>query len=1027
MPCSSTLYLLVATLGLGIGGCDRDVPLAVEPQAQVPPQAQVTALPGCATVEFQVSGSDRVTATFPDLSRCPSGLVLVPGDPAAFDRPGGGRLRLSVHVVNRSAEAITLPVRLLLHPDSAVVLFPPGLARNGKKGVTPQNAMGTIPAGEPHAGAWFWNVGTGVELTAGAKTHAVEVVFVVESGVQRMRLGFGAEAAVLDTGRPPIPPAVFFFPAETAYAAVSPADTMAIYYRRVVGIRFDDSTSGSTVREVLTRYQATIIAGSPNVGAYIVRVPDPGPTYQALEALVLRLSVEPGVDFAFGITFRGAASPQARYPTDGPGARRGAWLQSPLGTAVRAWQTVRAPLAWGCETGAYGSDLVRVGVVDFFFDPQHDDLRGNFAGMVTPGQLGLPPDARLQNPGFRTHGTMVAGILTAEGDNSLGIAGIVWASRLHLFALSDGVSVAPDPAWFLAETILPSAKAAGVRVLVSSVFVGSAEPAQAALVEKGLRDYLDAGTGNLFVQAVGNSTVQMSVQQLLNARKGDLALLQAAARLVTTTHSDRILLVAGADDQGQLWNDQTTGLGSNVIKGATAIAAPASRIRSIAVRGLFPGDVYDTSGTSLAAPFVGGVAGLLWAMEPSLTPGEVKRYIRDGAREPRVNPQSGLPEPPKKIGGTTEEIYQLDAYGTLALLSRERSGVDLLGVPICAYPVSARVASPEGVLLARAPGDTGLIPVPGLLALASVAQGGRQLAVVVQNASLNVETRVIDHRGNLLAILPPDVLERHFLERDTADLVRGDVVLPDGSVFPKLRLWRHGGTDTTIQVFQNLPPDLQQVFMTFVAASPAGDAAATGWSGVTGAGVVMRWDVVPLGAGTPTRVRDASQPQFVPGQNYTNVASVLLSRAAWSHDGRRVVFPLLRQDLDWFGDFEWITVDGSTEILTFVGGQSTQGTVDHWAVLEPRFSPDDVVLHTRDQRFDTGACRFTRRSGLNASQELTSSAVDCGSFFTPPEIFPNVRQRPPPVPAAADTAGVALSSGPSREPLWRRAGCVQAH
>ena len=62
----------------------------------------------------------------------------------------------------------------------------------------------------------------------------------------------------------------------------SPGDTAVVYYRTVIGVLFDDSTSGVTVRRVLQKYRATIIGGLRNPPAYIVRVPDPGPTYEAV-------------------------------------------------------------------------------------------------------------------------------------------------------------------------------------------------------------------------------------------------------------------------------------------------------------------------------------------------------------------------------------------------------------------------------------------------------------------------------------------------------------------------------------------------------------------------------------------------------------------------------------------------------------------------------------------------------------------------------------------------------------------------
>jgi len=435
------LYLLVAVLGLGTGSCDREVPLGAAPRAQVPQQAQVTALPGCAAVAFEVSGSDRVTATFPDPARCPSGLVLVLGDAATFGRPGGGRLTLSVRVLNRGTEAIALPVRLLLPPDSAVVLFPPGLARNGKKGATPQNATGTIAAGEPHAGAWFWNVGTGTQLAAGATTDAVALVFVVESGVQRVRLGFEAEA------RPSGPPGADWprltntLPdLDTSRVVQLEGDTFLLY-RTDIQLVFKVGVSDSAKAAFLGRHSMTVL-GVTESGHFFVRMPDPGPDLKGYYGAMDRLNAEPEVYVAASLWRTPLPQrDELRVPDDGQGQTRTDWIAKSSSTwAMRA---IRAPLAWGCETGDYGGAPVPVGI----FEWKHQQLHPEFT-RSTP-QLREPTDAELAKmfPHVipqdtvrmrEAHAAATTGLLTAQGDNSSGIAGVNWHTRLFLYAGHSG-------------------------------------------------------------------------------------------------------------------------------------------------------------------------------------------------------------------------------------------------------------------------------------------------------------------------------------------------------------------------------------------------------------------------------------------------------------------------------------------------------------------------------------------------------------------------------------------------------------
>ncbi|MGH9893262.1 MAG: hypothetical protein ACREA0_14985 [bacterium] len=74
--------------------------------------------------------------------------------------------------------------------------------------------------------------------------------------------------------------------------------TEVLYYRNIVGIIFDDTTSGATIRALLGRYGGTVIGGVPPVAEYIVQIPDPGPTLTAVDSIVTQLNVESGVALA---------------------------------------------------------------------------------------------------------------------------------------------------------------------------------------------------------------------------------------------------------------------------------------------------------------------------------------------------------------------------------------------------------------------------------------------------------------------------------------------------------------------------------------------------------------------------------------------------------------------------------------------------------------------------------------------------------------------------------------------------------
>lgn len=114
-----------------------------------------------------------------------------------------------------------------------------------------------------------------------------------------------ATALQEDTTRPAMP-GELNLPQDSTFTVRRPDDNRSLYYRNIVGIVFDDTTAGATIRAVISRYEGKIIGGSPHTGsfgAYIVQVPDPGSSFDAFDALLNRIGREPGVDFAYGLTY----------------------------------------------------------------------------------------------------------------------------------------------------------------------------------------------------------------------------------------------------------------------------------------------------------------------------------------------------------------------------------------------------------------------------------------------------------------------------------------------------------------------------------------------------------------------------------------------------------------------------------------------------------------------------------------------------------------------------------------------------
>jgi hypothetical protein len=98
-------------------------------------------------------------------------------------------------------------------------------------------------------------------------------------------------------------------PSDSAFTVEGPVypRTELLYYRNIVGLAFHDTTSGHTIRNVLERYGASIIGGVPGPAGpstYIVQIPDPGPTFGAVDSVVARLEAEAGVVRASMVHYR---------------------------------------------------------------------------------------------------------------------------------------------------------------------------------------------------------------------------------------------------------------------------------------------------------------------------------------------------------------------------------------------------------------------------------------------------------------------------------------------------------------------------------------------------------------------------------------------------------------------------------------------------------------------------------------------------------------------------------------------------
>jgi thermitase len=271
---------------------------------------------------------------------------------------------------------------------------------------------------------------------------------------------------------------------------------------------------------------------------------------------------------------------------------------------------ISAALAWAKTTG---SEDVVVAVLDTGVDYGHEDLEGNM--WSRPDDIGPYHDDELgtidDENGFNAidnasdpmddngHGTHCAGIIGAEGENDLGIAGVNWKVQIMplKFMNAGGFGSTKDAIEAINYAI--ERKKAGVNVRVISASWGSTQRSRA--LEEVIRKAYENDI--LFVAAAGNASTN-------NDR---------TPHYPSSYNVPNVISVAALDRNDQLASFSNYGAKS------VAIAAPGVEILST-----WLGNSYEEkSGTSMATPVVSGVAALILAEHPRMSVDELRKKILD--------------------------------------------------------------------------------------------------------------------------------------------------------------------------------------------------------------------------------------------------------------------------------------------------------------------------------------------------------------------------------------------------------------
>ena len=247
---------------------------------------------------------------------------------------------------------------------------------------------------------------------------------------------------------------------------------------------------------------------------------------------------------------------------------------------------IDAPEAWDVLTSA--SNIV-VAVLDTGVRYTHEDLAANMWVNPNDGSHGLNAIAGTTDPSDDSgngHGTMVAGVLGAVGNNGKGVTGVAW--RVQIMACKCFNSLGNGNISDVV-TCLDYARTNGAKVINASwgFFPGSLALSNAV---SSLRD-----AGVIVVVASGNSTNNIDVNPVYPAGYP----------------LDNIVTVASTSRQ------DTLSYFSNYGSTNVHLAAPGEEIKSTHVA--LDTFYFTESGTSFSAPYVVGAFALMLAKFPGET------------------------------------------------------------------------------------------------------------------------------------------------------------------------------------------------------------------------------------------------------------------------------------------------------------------------------------------------------------------------------------------------------------------------
>jgi RHS repeat-associated protein len=296
---------------------------------------------------------------------------------------------------------------------------------------------------------------------------------------------------------------------------------------------------------------------------------------------------------------------------------------------------INVTAAWQTTTGSLSTVIA---VIDSGIDFTHPDLANNEWTNVNPGPTG---DAHgwdyITDTGLikdeQGHGTAIAGIIAAQGNNAIGVSGVMWRASLMSLRVLDNTGTGD-----VADAVeaIDYAASHGAQVINLSWGTTGESVALKDAIDRALR------RGIAVVCSAGNDGLDVDSTPYYPA----------------SYNLNNLIAVASTDNADQLASWSNYG-GKHV-----SIAAPGVNILTTQMGGGY----WLVSGTSASAPLVSGIAGLLKSAYPGANSGNVAKAIQDGAR-----PVSSLKQKVSS-GGVANAAAALNSLHALPVPSSSPGG-----------------------------------------------------------------------------------------------------------------------------------------------------------------------------------------------------------------------------------------------------------------------------------------------------------------------------------------------------------------